>query len=34
MLTQTLNEIREEYKMKDNQMREELHKKCIYNNAF
>jgi hypothetical protein len=24
-----LNEIREEYKMKDNDMRDELHRKCI-----
>ena len=28
MLTQMLNEIRQEYKVKDNDMREELHRKC------
>ncbi len=28
VLTQMLNEIREEYKIKDNDMREELHRKC------
>ncbi|CAF0860150.1 unnamed protein product [Rotaria sordida] len=30
ILTQMLNEIREEYKMKDNEMREELHRKYLY----
>ncbi|CAF4779999.1 unnamed protein product, partial [Rotaria sp. Silwood1] len=30
ILTQMLNEIREEYKMKDTEMREELHRKYLY----
>jgi hypothetical protein len=30
VLTQMLNEIREEYKTKDNEMRDELHRKCIF----
>ncbi|CAF4104050.1 unnamed protein product [Rotaria sp. Silwood2] len=30
ILTQMLNEIREEYKIKDNEMREELHRKYLY----
>jgi hypothetical protein len=29
-LTQMLNEIREEYKARDNEMRDELHRKCSY----
>jgi hypothetical protein len=34
MLTQMLNEIREEYKTKDNEMRDELHRKCIFRIFF
>jgi len=30
ILTQMLNEIREEYKTKDHEMREELHRKCKF----
>jgi hypothetical protein len=29
-----LNEIREEYKIKDNEMREELHRKCRFTKKF
>jgi hypothetical protein len=29
-----LNEIREEYKIKDNEMREELHRKCRFTKIF
>jgi len=34
VLTQMLNEIREEYKTKDNEMRDELHRKCIFRIFF
>jgi hypothetical protein len=34
ILTQMLNEIREEYKIKDNEMREELHRKCRFTKKF
>ena len=34
VLSQMLNEIREEYKVKDHDMRDELHRKCTKDSMF